>query len=53
MIGHQSAQKFALGDVMIDGIKGMGLEMPFGEMMKSFWRWACRCHPKMIVGPYL
>ena len=46
MIGHQSARKFAFGDVMVEG---MGLKMPFGEMMERCWRWACRCHQKMIV----
>ena len=42
--------KFALGDVMVEG---MGLKMPFGEVMEICWRWAYRCHPKKIVEPYL
>ena len=23
--------------------------MPFGGMVDIFWRWACRCHPKVTV----
>ena len=45
MIGHESAQKFALGDAMIGG---MGLKMPFGGVIESCWIWACRCHPRMF-----
>ena len=27
----------------------MGLKIPFGEMLEYYWRWACRCHPRMFV----
>ena len=29
-------------------VSGMGLKMPFGEMMESCQRWDYRCHPKVI-----
>ena len=27
----------------------MGMKMPFGEIMVSWWIWAYRCHLKVIV----
>ena len=63
MIEHQSAQKFALDDVMVDCIGNrlkdsiwrndgqlleMGLQMP-SRGNRNCWRWAYRCHLKVII----